>query len=100
MNDQDRMARYLHVRWMIRADMLEVLDIERRSFEFPWTEDDFIRSLRQRNCIGMVAEDGSERVVGFMLYELHKHHIRLVNFAVHTEERNLGVGTAMTPTKP
>ena len=33
------------------------------SFEFPWSEEDFIRCLRQRNCIGMVAEH-DEQVVG------------------------------------
>jgi hypothetical protein len=28
----------VHIRWMIRRDMKEVLDIERESFEFPWFE--------------------------------------------------------------
>ncbi|MEM1305855.1 MAG: ribosomal-protein-alanine N-acetyltransferase RimI, partial [Planctomycetota bacterium] len=51
----------VHIRWMIRRDMQEVLGIEQESFEFPWLEEDFIRCLRQRNCIGMVAEQG-ERV--------------------------------------
>ena len=59
----------VHIRWMIRRDMPEVLEIEQSSFEFPWTEEDFIRCLRQRNCIGMVAEY-DEKVVGFMIYEL------------------------------
>ena len=53
---------------MIRRDMPEVLAIEGESFEFPWLEDDFIHCLRQRNCIGMVAEH-EDRVVGFMIYE-------------------------------
>src|SRR5687768_6635477 len=55
----------VHIRWMIRRDMPEVLSIETQCFEFPWTEEDFLRCLRQRNCIGMVAEQG-EKVVGFM----------------------------------
>jgi [ribosomal protein S18]-alanine N-acetyltransferase len=46
----------VHVRWLIRRDMPAVLKIEDSSFEFPWREDDFIRALRQRNCIGMVAD--------------------------------------------
>ena len=50
-------------------------------FEFPWSEEEFIRCLRQRNCIGMVAEHG-ERVVGFMIYELHKTRLHILNFAV------------------
>jgi ribosomal-protein-alanine N-acetyltransferase len=84
----------VHIRWMIRRDMPEVLDIETRSFEFPWSEEDFIRCLRQRNCIGMVAEY-DERVVGFMIYELHKNRLHILNFAVRTEFRRRGVGWSM-----
>jgi ribosomal-protein-alanine N-acetyltransferase len=84
----------VHIRWMIRRDMPEVLDIERDSFEFPWYEEDFIRCLRQRNCIGMVAEHG-ERVVGFMIYELHKTRLHILNFAVAGDMRRRGVGMQM-----
>jgi len=84
----------VHIRWMIRRDMPEVLAIERESFEFPWSEDDFIRCLRQRNCIGMVAEY-DDRVVGFMIYELTKTRIHVLNFAVATDQRRRGVGSQM-----
>ncbi len=84
----------VHIRWMIRRDMPEVLDIENRSFEFAWTEEDFIHCLRQRNCIGMVAEH-DERVVGFMIYELHKNRLHVLNFAVHPEFRRRGVARGM-----
>ncbi len=84
----------VHIRWMIRRDMPEVLDIENSSFEFAWSEDDFIRCLRQRNCIGMVAEY-DERVVGFMIYELHKDQLHLLNFAVRPDVRRRGVGEQM-----
>lgn len=85
----------VHIRWMIRRDMFEVLEIEREAFEFPWSEDDFIKCLRQRNCIGMVAEHG-ERIVGFVIYELHKREIHLLNFAVAKDTRRKGVGSQMT----
>jgi [ribosomal protein S18]-alanine N-acetyltransferase len=85
----------VHIRWMIRRDMPEVLAIEQQCFEFPWYEDDFIRCLRQRNCIGMVAE-ASERVVGFMIYELHKNRLHILNFAVHETHRRRGVGSQMS----
>lgn len=91
--DQKQEVR-VHIRWMIRRDMPEVLGIERESFEFPWLEDDFIRSLRQRNCIGMVAEY-EDRVVGFMIYELHKSRIHVLNFAVTPDFRRSGVGSQM-----
>ncbi len=84
----------VHVRWMIRRDMEEVLAIEESSFEFPWEEEDFIKCLRQRNCIGMVAEY-DEQVIGFMMYELHKNRLHVINFAVHKEFRRIGVGSQM-----
>lgn len=84
----------VHIRWMIRRDMPEILHIEERGFEFPWSEEDFIRCLRQRNCIGMVAEF-DERVVGFMIYELHKNRLHILNFAVHPDFRRRGVGHQM-----
>jgi [ribosomal protein S18]-alanine N-acetyltransferase len=84
----------VHIRWMIRRDMAEVLEIERGAFEFPWFEEEFIRCLRQRNCIGMVAEHG-ERVVGFMIYELHKSRVHVLNFAVARDYRRRGVGSQM-----
>ena len=84
----------VHIRWMIRRDMAEVLQIERESFEFPWIDEDFIRCLRQRNCIGMVAEHEG-RVVGFMIYELHRTRIHVLNFAVSRVCHRLGVGSQM-----
>jgi ribosomal-protein-alanine N-acetyltransferase len=84
----------IHVRWMIRRDMPEVLSIEREAFEFPWSDDDFTRCLRQRNCIGMVAEL-ADSVVAFMIYELHRSRLHMLNFAVTRSHRRLGVGTQM-----
>ena len=81
----------VHIRWMIRRDMAEVLEIERSAFEFPWFEEEFIRCLRQRNCIGMVAEH-AERVVGFMIYELHKTRLHILNFAVAHDVRRRNIG--------
>ncbi len=84
----------VHIRWMIRRDMPEVLAIEHSSFDSPWCEEEFLRVLRQRNCIGMVAEYG-ERVVGFMIYELHKNKLHVLDFATHPEFRHQGVGRQM-----
>ena len=84
----------VQIRWMIRRDMPEVLKIEHASFEFNWTEEDFLACLRQRNCIGMVAEHDN-RVVGFMIYELHKTKLHILNFAVAPAFRRLAVGAQM-----
>jgi [ribosomal protein S18]-alanine N-acetyltransferase len=84
------------IRWLIRRDMAEVLEIEKESFEFAWTEEDFLCCLRQRNCIGMVAEHNQE-IMGFMIYELHKSSLHLLNMAVApcTGVRRKGVGSQM-----
>lgn len=84
----------VHTRWMIRRDFQEVLEIEASSFGTPWTEDDFLRCLKQRNCIGMVAET-ADRVLGFMVYELHKSRINIANFAVHPAFRRQSIGRQM-----
>lgn len=88
------LAPTLSIRWMIRRDMEQILPIEMASFSDPWTEHDFFRCLRQRNCIGMVAENGDD-IAGFMVYELHKSRIELLNFAVKPALRGCGVGRAM-----
>jgi ribosomal-protein-alanine N-acetyltransferase len=79
---------------MIRRDMPEVLQIEQDSYDHPWSEEEFLRCLRQRNCIGMVAELG-EKVVGFMIYELHKTKLHILNFAVSANHRRQHIGTQM-----
>jgi len=84
----------IHIRWMIRRDMAEVLATELASFEYAWTEEDFLRCLRQRNCIGMVAET-DDHVIGFMIYELHRNKLHILNFAVHPDVRRTGIGRQM-----
>jgi len=84
----------VHVRWMIRRDMAEVVAIEQEAFEFPWSEEEFTRCLRQRNCIGMVAEM-ADSVVAFMIYELHRSKLHVLNFAVVRSHRRLGIGSRM-----
>lgn len=85
---------HVHIRPMIRRDMPEVFGVEQGSFEFHWSKDRFIRCLRQRNSIGMVAEC-DDRVVGFMIYELTRTRIHVLNFAVAAAYRRRGVGSQM-----
>ena len=67
-----------HIRWMIRRDLPEALQCNTS-----WQEDDILRCLRHRNCIGMVVEDDQSKVCGFIIYELKKHIITLLEIAVN-----------------
>lgn len=83
----------LHVRWMIRRDMLEVLDIEQQSADSPLGEAEFRAILGKHDVIGMVATLAeTERVVGFAVYRLEKTHLEILNLAVHPDVRRSGVG--------
>lgn len=84
----------VQVRWMLRRDMHDVLAIERECFEYAWSEEEFLNCLRMRNCIGVVAEL-DRKIVGFMIYELPKNKIHLLNIATLREYRRLGVATQM-----
>lgn len=80
------------IRWLLRRDLPEILDIEQRSFERPWSESDFHRHLQQRNCIGNVAVI-DDKTVAYSICELERDHYRIVNMAVHPDYRRQGIGT-------
>lgn len=85
------------VRWMIQRDMPDVLAIEAAGNDYAWSEQEILNALRQRDWIGMVAFDESERVVGYMIYriETKKHRIRVFKFAVASDRHREGVGRRM-----
>ena len=84
----------VHVRWMVRRDFAQVLEIEEKCFEFPWTEQEFRQCLQQPNCIGMVAEQ-EEQVVGFVIYETPKSRIFITNIAIDPAFQRHGIARQM-----
>lgn len=83
-----------HLRWAIVQDIPQILAIERASFEFPWTEKEFIRCLRQRDMVAMVAEVG-DQIGGYCVYERDGEIISLANLAVVPHLLRLGIGARM-----
>jgi ribosomal-protein-alanine N-acetyltransferase len=82
------------VRWMIRRDIPTVLDIERESFEDPWTEKELLKYLQERTHIGMVAVIADD-VVGFMLYDLQAQLVKIDSIAVDKTCRRSGIGSCL-----
>lgn len=65
----------LHVRWMIRNDVPQVLALE-MGMRKALSEEALMRFMRTQTAIGMVAERVSEgKILGVLLYELKKHHL-------------------------
>ena len=85
----------VRIRWLIRRDLEEVLKIDADSFREPWGEEDYLTHLRQRNCIGMVAELPDDTIAGVMVYELHKSTLSLLRICVAPKHRGTGVGSTM-----
>lgn len=82
---------YTHQRWMTKSDLITVCSIERRSFDMPWSSDDFRNVLSERRCIGTVAEL-DDYIYGFCVYMLEPDHLRIVNLAVDPRFRGRTVG--------
>ncbi len=85
----------VHIRWMIRRDLTEILQIEETSFVQPWSKADLEAHLKRRDTvIAMVAECG-ERIVGYYLHELARNKIELLRIAIRKDMRRLGIGSTI-----
>lgn len=93
----DTMAKKIlcHVRWLIRRELDEVLAIENQSFAHPWSHDDFIRHLKERCTIGLVAEL-DERIAGYIVYEfIGRTRLHILNLAVNPILRRRGIASQL-----
>lgn len=86
-----------HIRWMIRRDIPRVLEVDAASFEDASTEEHFLRALRQRNVIGIVAENPTnyDQLYGFAVYALHKRKLHVMSLAVGPGYRRRRIGTQL-----
>lgn len=84
----------MSMRWMIRKDLPAILAIEEACFDEAWPEDEFVNRLRCRNVIGQVVEF-DDTVCGFVIYELHKSYLKIVNIAVDPMMQGRGLGAEM-----
>ena len=82
------------LRHYFRRDLPQMLAIEHDSFDWPWTEDDFVRHLRQPDVIATVAEVDN-RIAGYIVYQLNPKWLTLLNIAVDAQYRRGGVGRQM-----
>ena len=80
----------VELRTMIHDDISEVSDIERRSYDFPWSHGVFHDCLLAGYiCIVLVRE---ERVVGYSILSVAAGEAHILNLCVDPGFRQLGYG--------
>jgi ribosomal protein S18 acetylase RimI-like enzyme len=85
----------VHIRWMIRRDFAAVLPIDQHGTGSTWDEADFLLALQQRDTIGMVAEDATGEIVGYMVYSLSADRLDLHKLAVRRDVWGNGYGSRL-----
>lgn len=79
----------INCRWLVRRDLPEVLALQKKYCRQYLTEDEHISILRQRNNIGMVAEDPETfEIKAYIIYELHKQSLLITRFVTDIEDQD------------
>ena len=80
----------VEIRTMIYDDVAQVADIERRSYEFPWSHGVFRDCLLAGyNCI-VIEREG--RIAGYSILSIAAGEAHILNLCVDTKYRQLGYG--------
>lgn len=87
----------LNIRWFHQNDIPNVLKVEESIYAQPWTMDEFKECLQHKNCIGVLAEH-ERKIAGYMIYEVHKRFMTILNLATDLNHRRKGVATQLLNT--
>jgi ribosomal-protein-alanine N-acetyltransferase len=83
----------VELRTMLHDDVAQVADIERRSYEFPWSHGVFRDCLLAGyHCIVIERE---ERVVGYSILSIAAGEAHILNLCIDPKFRQLGYGEGL-----
>lgn len=89
--EENKFKDQLDYRYMTESDLEAVLEIERLSNPFPWTEQNFIDCLRRDYyCLIQTHSDG---VSGFAIQSIALDEAHLLNIGVSSNKRRQGLGS-------
>jgi ribosomal-protein-alanine N-acetyltransferase len=95
-------AKPLQIREAVRADVAEILRIERASFSDPWTEESFATALALDRMQVLVAEtpapesrDGASGLAGYVVALVIGPEAEIADLAVAPDWRRRGIGQAL-----
>lgn len=80
----------LHIRPMSEEDFEFVMDIEKRVYDFPWSETIFQDCLRVGYCCWVLEHDDVLVAYGVMSVAVGESHI--LNLCVHPDYQSIGLG--------
>jgi ribosomal-protein-alanine N-acetyltransferase len=74
------------------SDVDVIVEIERQSFERPWSRDHFLRELESEISRTVVARDpGAQTILGYLCRWLVAEEVQILNLAVHPDHRRRGI---------
>lgn len=79
------------VRSMGEGDIASIVAIETRAYEFPWSEANFIDSLRA-GYIGLVAQSAAMEVIGYAVLMSAVDDLHILNLCVAPASQGRGIG--------
>lgn len=82
------------VRWRQQDDFPSFINIDTQNAEYFWTRDDFKKTLAQSNVNSFVVTKFG-LVVGYLIYELAKNTIYILNLSVHSDYQRCGIATKL-----
>lgn len=83
------------LRWMIRRDLLAVLDIERRSYLNPMKAEQVMAFMEAQDITCQVLEFHDETIAGHVFYQSLATSLELHRFVIHPSLRQIGLGKHM-----
>lgn len=76
------------------SDINRIMEIEKRSFPYPWSKKSYLGMSMMRTTRFLVAKDES-KILGFVLYQLLEDEIEIHSIAVDPDSRRRGVSRKM-----
>jgi [ribosomal protein S18]-alanine N-acetyltransferase len=85
----------IKIRDASNRDLPQIIEIERLSFDSPWTRDSFLREFSlpfSRTTVAITSNGTVEAIAGYMCRWLVADECHILNVAVHPKARRGGIG--------